>query len=74
MRDTTMSVNNLGVYEYNGNGQTLDPGQYTFFETEEGIEAYPEGESEPVNLPNRGVFESLRSGNLDNVPNGTPMR
>jgi hypothetical protein len=69
-----MSVNNLGVFEYNGDGQTLDRGRYIVFETEDGIEAYPEGEGEPVNLPNRGVFESLRSGNLDSVPNGTPMR
>lgn len=67
-----MTENN-GKFVYNGNGNTLENGQtYTVFETDNGVEAYPEGESEPVEM-RKATFASMQNGNLDSVENGTPM-
>jgi hypothetical protein len=69
----TMS-NRLGFYEYEGNGTLLDNDtRYTFFDTEDGVEAYADGSAEPVEM-NRGTFTSLENGNLVEAEGGTPNR
>lgn len=67
-------MSRLGEFQYHGNGELLNNGiEYVFYETENGIEAYPEGESEPVTM-NKGAFASLRQGNLERLEGYTPMR
>lgn len=64
----------LGVFIYNGDGELLDNNvEYTIFETENTIEAYPEGSGEPVEM-NKGTFVSLLNGKLEQVKGSTPMR
>lgn len=66
-------MSRLGEFSYNGNGETLESNEeYVVFETESGVEAYPEGEGEPVEM-NKGVFASLQRGNLEKVEGSTPM-
>lgn len=63
----------LGQFRYNGNGELLENGEeYTVFEVESSVEAYPEGEAHPVEM-NKGVFVSLRNGNLEEIEGDTPM-
>ena len=64
----------LGEFRYNGNGQLLENGkEYTMFDTGSIVEAYSEGDMEPVEM-NRGVYVSLRNGNLERIEGETPMR
>lgn len=63
----------LGEYQYHGNGELLENDiEYVFYETDDGIEAFPEGESEPVEM-NRGTFASLERGNLERLEGYTPQ-
>lgn len=63
----------IGIFEYNGNGKLLEQNvTYTIFETENIVEAYPEGKGEPIEI-NKGTFTSLLNGKLEQVKGGTPM-
>lgn len=64
----------LGEYSYDGNGELLDRGvNYTLFDTGSTIEAYPEGEGEPI-VMNKGAFTSLKRGKLRKNKGNTPMK
>lgn len=64
----------LGQFRYNGNGQTLEQNtEYTIYETNDGVEAFAEGDSDPVTMK-KATFASLRSGNLEQLEGATPMR
>lgn len=64
----------LGYYKYDGNGKLLERDtEYAVFEVGNEVEAYPEGESEPVTM-NKGTFASLQSGNLEKTEGYTPQR
>jgi len=70
VRETTMRHGN---FRYDGNGTVLENGvEYTIFETDDGIEAYPEGEREAI-VMNKGTFVTLRNGKLEKTEGATPM-
>lgn len=64
----------IGEFRYTGNGKTLEQNEeYTMYETNEGVEAYSEGESEPVEM-RKATFFSLQNGKLERIEGDTPMR
>jgi hypothetical protein len=72
VREPTMT--RLGEYRYNGNGQTLENDtEYTAYETDSGVEMYPEGASEPITV-NRGNFTQMQNRTLEPIEGDTPMR
>jgi hypothetical protein len=64
----------IGEFRYTGNGKTLEQNEeYTVYEADGVVEAYSEGESEPVEMK-KATFFSLQAGNLEQIEGETPMR
>lgn len=64
----------LGQFRYNGDGELLEQNiEYTVYETESGVEAFPENSGEPV-VMSKATFVTLQRGNLEQVDGYTPMR
>lgn len=67
-------MSRIAEFRYEGDGQLLESGEtYTFYETPNGVEAYPEGSGDPIPM-NRGTFSTLQQGKLRRLEGATPMR